>query len=81
MFLAQTAEYHRRWREFFIPRILRGEKLSATDVDRFPAFQFREEGVDAVLARCGVAFAGLAISVAAAAAAGMWAMRRHQVAG
>lgn len=80
-FLAQVDEYHRQWRGFLVPRILKKERLSAGDLDRLPAFSFREEDTAAVTGRAAVALAGLLIPVLLAAIPALSALRRYPVAG
>jgi len=80
-FLAGVDEYHRQWRGFFVPRILKKEKLGAGDLDRLPVFTFREEPTADVTARAGVAFAGLLIPVLLAGIPAVMALRRYPVAG
>ncbi len=80
-FLAQVDEYHRQWRGFLVPRILKKEKLSAGDLDRLPSFSFREEDTSAVTSRAAAALAGLWIPVLLAAIPALKALRRYPVAG
>lgn len=80
-FLTQVDEYHKRWREFFYPRILRREKLSAADVDRIPAFEYRGEETSAVMERVAVAMVGLWMIVLLLAVPAFRALRRYPVAG
>ncbi|MBM3796435.1 MAG: DUF3526 domain-containing protein, partial [Acidobacteria bacterium] len=80
-FLTQVGAFHGQWREFFVPRILKKEKLSAADLDKLPAFTFREEATAAVTGRVAVAFAGLLIPLLLAGASALTALRRYPVAG
>ncbi|MBM3725906.1 MAG: DUF3526 domain-containing protein [Acidobacteria bacterium] len=80
-FLAGVDEYHRQWRGFFVPRILRKEKLNASDLARLPAFTFREEPTADVTGRAGVAFVGLLVAVVLAGIPAVMALRRYPVAG
>jgi ABC-2 type transport system permease protein len=80
-FLAQADTYHRQWREYFVPRILRKEKLSAADVDRFPAFAYREEEWGQVAGRLGVALLGLLLPAGLVAGAGWRWLGRYPIAG
>jgi len=80
-FQAQAADYHRRWREFFTPRILKRQKLSAADVDQVPAFSYREEDAAAVRARFLVALLGLLVPVVLISIPALRAFRRYPVAG
>lgn len=80
-FLTQVDEYHRQWRGFLVPRILKKEKLSTADLDKLPAFTFREESTSAVTGRVTVAFAGLLIPLLLAGIPAIGALRRYPVAG
>ena len=80
-FLRQVDTFHRQWREFFVPRILRKEKLSLADLDKLPAFVFREEATSAVTGRVSAAFAGLLILLLLAGIPAIAALRRYPVAG
>jgi ABC-2 type transport system permease protein len=80
-FLTQADAYHRQWREYFVPRILRKEKLSAADVEQFPAFAYREEPWDQVATRLGVALLGLLLPAGLVAGAGWRWLGRYPIAG
>jgi ABC-2 type transport system permease protein len=58
-FLAQADVFHQQWRGYFVPRILRKEKLQAADVDQLPVFTYRDEALEDVVGRLGVALLGL----------------------
>lgn len=79
-FLGQVDDYHRRWRDFFLPRIIRKEKLSAGDLDRLPAFSYQDEATASVAARLAVAFPGLVVPALTVALAALAALRRYPVA-
>ncbi len=80
-FLAQADQYHRRWREFLVPRILKKEKLSAADIDRLPSFTYREEDTGSVVSRLHVALLGLLAPLALVAIPSAASLRRYPVAG
>jgi len=80
-FLAQADTFHREWRAFFNPRILRKAKLSAEEVGELPQFRFQEEPDGAVTGRFVVAFAGLLAAVGLVAIPGLAALRSYPVAG
>lgn len=80
-FLAQVDGYHRRWREFFNPRILRREKLSAADIDRLPEFEYRHEETSVVVKRVLVALLSLWGLVLLLSVPTFRALRRYPVAG
>ena len=80
-FLTQANQYHLRWREFFVPRILKKEKLSVADIDNVPGFSFREEDTAAVTGRLVVAFLGLLIPVLLILMPALGSLRRYPVAG
>jgi ABC-2 type transport system permease protein len=42
-FQQQVDTFHRKWREFFGPKILEGIAITETDFERFPQFNWQEE--------------------------------------
>lgn len=80
-FLTQADGYHQEWREYFVPRILRKEKLSAADVEQFPAFGYREEDTEKVAGRLGVALLGLFVPAGLVGGAGWRWLRKYPIAG
>ncbi len=50
-FVAQVYRFHSEWQAFFLPKMFRGERLSVSDYEAFPKFQFVEEPPTAVLGR------------------------------
>lgn len=80
-FLAQVDEYHRQWRAFFVPRILRKQLLAVNDLGRLPTFVYQAEATSAVMSRMPSLFAGLLLPVLAVAVAALRRLRRYPVAG
>jgi ABC-2 type transport system permease protein len=80
-FLAQADEYHRQWRAYFTPRILRKVKLSAADVDQLPAFQYRDEALGEVAGRFTLALLGLVIPTGLVGWLGWRLLGRYPIAG
>jgi ABC-2 type transport system permease protein len=80
-FLAQADEYHRQWRAYFTPRILRKVKLSAADVDQLPAFQYRDEALGEVAERLALALLGLVIPTGLVGWLGWRLLGRYPIAG
>ena len=72
-FLTQVARYHRAWRDFFSPRILRKVRITAPDLDSLPTFGFQEEETMIVLSRVIAPLAGLVLPTAIVA---LWAFSR-----
>jgi len=81
LFLEQVDAYHKEWRAFFVPRVMRREMLSRSDLDNLPTFTFREEDAGAVARRVGLALLGLGIPTAVVGVAGLWGFRRVRIAG
>jgi ABC-2 type transport system permease protein len=79
-FLVQVDEFHRRWRGFFVPRILRKEKLTVSDLDEVPVFAFASEDPGAVARRQAGAFSGLIVSAFLIGLVASKALRRYSVA-
>ena len=80
-FLAQADQYHRQWREYFVPRILRKVKLSAADLDQLPTFRYREEELSDIASRLRIALLGLLIPVLLVAFPAWRWLGRYPVAG
>ncbi len=80
-FLAQVDTYHRRWRQFFIPRILKKQPLSAGDLDHLPIFIYKEEETYAVVSRLSFDLFGLAFAFAAISILALRKLRSYPVAG
>ncbi len=80
-FLAQADEYHRQWRGYFVPRILRKVKLSAADLDQLPTFRYREEDLSDVAGRLQIALLGLLIPTLLVVFLGWRWLGRYPIAG
>jgi ABC-2 type transport system permease protein len=75
-FRIQVEEFHSRWREFFVPRLFRLEKIRSTDLDSFPKFNYREEHSASVVMRSTPHLMGIAIPTLVLLALSMRAARR-----
>ena len=80
-FVQQVGQYHSRWREYFIPRILKKEKLSIADLDKLPTFSYKDEDSSDVSSRLLLAFLGLLFPLAIVGIPAMASLRRYPVAG
>ncbi|WP_435017937.1 ABC transporter permease [Tundrisphaera sp. TA3] len=80
-FVGQVEAFHARWREFFRPRILRGEPIRAEDLGHLPAFSFREEPLGAVAGRVAIGLAGLVVPALAVGLLGRRRLRRFPIVG
>jgi ABC-2 type transport system permease protein len=77
-YLAQVDDYHRRWRDYFVPKIF--AKTQIQDFDAIPRFEYREEATGVVAARVGTALMGLVLPAVVIGAAGWHRLRRFNVA-
>ncbi|MBK9170191.1 MAG: DUF3526 domain-containing protein [Bryobacterales bacterium] len=73
--------FHERWRQYFIPRVMKREVLAPPDVDQFPAWTFEEESLAAVLSRTAASLAGLIVLSVLCFAGAAVALNRYRVAG
>jgi len=80
-FLGLTERFHRQWRDYFNPLILRNAKLGPENIERIPSFEFQEESLSAVLGRVSVSAAGLVALTALAAGIAFRALRRYSIIG
>lgn len=81
LFLEQVDAFHKEWRAFFVPKLMRRELLSRADFDNLPAFAFREEDPGAVARRVGLGLLGLAMPTALVGLIGLWGFRRIRITG
>jgi ABC-2 type transport system permease protein len=63
-FLGLVDGFHRQWRNYFFPLMLKGVKLSESDIAEMPRFRFQEEASSTVVTRVSSALAGLVILTA-----------------
>ena len=79
-FMAQIAAHHKAWKAFFHPRIDAGLALTAADMARIPAFQWREE--DPGVTRTQAAKSALQLLIPTLLLLGIaaWRLRRYRVA-
>jgi ABC-2 type transport system permease protein len=80
-FLSQVDDFHREWRAFFHPRIVRKHRLRPEELGELPQFAFREEPAQAVVSRSVAGLAGLLAPVLLVTALGLGRLRRYPVAG
>jgi ABC-2 type transport system permease protein len=80
-FLAMVDQFHETWRAWFIPRVVKREKLEATDINQLPVFEFREEPVSRVLQRGMTFLLGLVLPTLLLAGLSFAALRRFPVSG
>jgi ABC-2 type transport system permease protein len=74
-FRQQVEAFRRTWREFFVPRIFRRERISAADVPSFPRFTFEDEPVVDVAGRAARRVARLMVPAGVLLA---WSALRHR---
>jgi ABC-2 type transport system permease protein len=80
-FIGLADRFHSEWRAWFVPRILKREKLTAADIGALPTFAFHEEPVDKVASRALWALAGLIAPAIIVAFVSFVALRRYPVVG
>lgn len=80
-FATQVDDFQERWRAEFRPRILRGEPIRSGDLERLPAFSFREEPFQAVASRALTGLTGLVLPALVVGTFGLAALRRYPVVG
>lgn len=78
-FQQQIAAFHRAWRDFFEPKILEGIAITPDDLDRLPAFVWREENEGVMRGRVVAGVLQLLVPAAVLAAIGVWRLRRYSV--
>jgi ABC-2 type transport system permease protein len=67
-FLEQVEEFRSKWRAFFAPQVYRQTPVPPEEWRRVPRFTFREEPLNAVLARVGGSVLAIVIGTTALAA-------------
>jgi ABC-2 type transport system permease protein len=78
-FTSQVNAFHGKWREFFVPRILKKEPFTVKDVAAIPSFVYREESIDALAGRLAGSVAGLLVPGIGVAVFGYIVLRRFSV--
>lgn len=78
-FQQQIAAFHQAWRQFFEPKILDGIAVTIEDLDRLPAFVWREEDPGLLRGRVATGLLQLLVPAAALTALGIWRLRRYSV--
>jgi ABC-2 type transport system permease protein len=76
-FISQVEDYHRRWREYFVPLVFQRARLH--DYSRLPGFTFEEEAVSGVVQRVMVSLGGLAFPAAVLGGIAFVRMRRYPI--
>lgn len=79
-FMAQMADYHRAWKEFFFPRIDGGIAMSEADFARIPAFAWKEEPAPLVRGQAAIALLQLLVPALLLLGLAFWRLRRYSVA-
>ncbi len=78
-FLAQVDQYHREWRDYFVPKIF--AKAQIADVESIPRFSYRDEPAGEIARRVGAAIAALLIGAVLMTGPVFGRLRRFPVAG
>jgi ABC-2 type transport system permease protein len=79
-FVALVRRFHQQWRNWFVPRIVRGVRFERHDVASLPSFRFIEEAPSAVMGRALPALGGLAAMFFLAVAPAIWLIGRYPIA-
>jgi ABC-2 type transport system permease protein len=79
-FMNQASAFHSSWRSYFVPRILKKEKMTADDIASLPQYRFLEESSGTVAARLWPCLVGLAIPLIVIAAVAIRRLRSFPVA-
>jgi ABC-2 type transport system permease protein len=80
-FLELVDDFHRQWRNYFFPLMLKGVNLSESDIARMPRFQFQEEASSTVLTRVSSALVGLVVLTAIILVAAARMLGHYPIAG
>lgn len=78
-FQQQIDEFHRRWRDFFDPKIQNGIAISEADLDRMPAFSWSEEDQGVVRTAAFSGLLQLIVPAIVLVLIGGWRLRRYSV--
>jgi hypothetical protein len=71
--VSRVEDCHTRWRNYFLPLVVQRSRLTAANYDQFPAFEFEDEPLSAIVSRAGI---GFLLLFAAASVLGMLGYRR-----
>jgi ABC-2 type transport system permease protein len=80
-FLGRVDGFHREWRDYFAPRVIARESLTASDYQAFPRYRFEEEPEGAVRRRVSAGITGLLVPLFVLLVAGLGGLRRYPIAG
>jgi ABC-2 type transport system permease protein len=80
-FVRLSDDFHRTWRSYFAPLIVKNENINPSEVDRFPRFHFAEEPFNRVVTRASSGLWGLTIPTALLSVFAWLALRRFPVTG
>jgi ABC-2 type transport system permease protein len=78
-FVRQIAEYHTRWRAFFVARIMRQSKMTSADHDQIPVFQYVPEPEASVRRRVSRSLSGLLVPLGVLVATASALARRYRL--
>jgi len=73
-FNTQVLSFHENWRMFFTSRIVKGERMRASEFDEIPIFQYNSWDIPNVLIATGGPITGLLVFVLIL---GVWSARRY----
>jgi ABC-2 type transport system permease protein len=80
-FVRLADDFHSEWRAWFVPRILKRERLTRAVIEELPSFRFREEPVSDAAERSLTALAGLTIPAIVVAVISLALLRRYPIIG
>jgi ABC-2 type transport system permease protein len=80
-FLSLADRFHGEWRRWFVPRIMKRERLAPEDVETLPSFSFHDEPHTGVVRRALTALTGLIVPTLAVVVAALAAVRRFRIVG
>lgn len=76
-FMDQVDGFHRKWKEFFVPRILDGIAITEADFERMPSFSWTEEDANAVRAQALAGLLQITLPLLLLLGIGAWRLRRY----
>lgn len=77
----QVSGFVQRHRDYFVPKVLRGDKMTATDFDAIPVFQYQEELLAAMSRRVATSLLGLLLASTVCILGAALKLRRFTVIG